>query len=184
MPCTCSTVTQPPCTALMTGNLKWSSVSAVQGDCQWPQKNGGNSHQSYEPTIHCNWVNPNLYLEQPITKGWCQPIRSHASYHTDSPTATRMGLCSSLTCCWDNLCNLISRRCTEIARLSYVLSYQGSTLSFLAGCPRAISVADTEISLYIDIYSEKAWACVQNGITQRGRLADGDMTTSLSGRVV
>ena len=27
-------------------------------------------------------------------------------------------------------------------------------------------------------YSEKAWACVQNGITQRGRLADGDMTTS------
>ena len=33
---------------------------------------------------------------------------------------------------------------------------------------------------FIDIfnYSEKAWACVQNGITQRGRLADGDMTTS------
>ena len=30
-------------------------------------------------------------------------------------------------------------------------------------------------------YSEKAWACVQNGITQRGRLADGDMTTSPSG---
>ena len=27
-------------------------------------------------------------------------------------------------------------------------------------------------------YSEKAWACVQIGITQRGRLADGDMTTS------
>ena len=27
-------------------------------------------------------------------------------------------------------------------------------------------------------YSEKAWACDQNGITQRGRLADGDMTTS------
>ena len=35
-----------------------------------------------------------------------------------------------------------------------------------------------------DYYSEKAWACVQNGITQRGRLADGDMTTSPSGRVV
>ena len=28
-----------------------------------------------------------------------------------------------------------------------------------------------------EYYSEKAWACVQNGITQRGRLADGDMTT-------
>ena len=27
-------------------------------------------------------------------------------------------------------------------------------------------------------YSEKVWACVQNGITQQGRLADGDMTTS------
>ena len=35
-----------------------------------------------------------------------------------------------------------------------------------------------------EIYSEKAWACVQNGITQRGGLADGDMTTSPSGRVV
>ena len=32
-------------------------------------------------------------------------------------------------------------------------------------------------------YSEKAWACVQNGITQRGRLADGDMTTSPSGEL-
>ena len=27
-------------------------------------------------------------------------------------------------------------------------------------------------------YSDQAWACVQNGITQRGRLADGNMTTS------
>ena len=27
-------------------------------------------------------------------------------------------------------------------------------------------------------YSEKAWAYVQNGITQRGRLEDGDMTSS------
>ena len=32
-------------------------------------------------------------------------------------------------------------------------------------------------------YSEKAWACVQDGITQRGRLADGDMTTSPSGPI-
>ena len=27
----------------------------------------------------------------------------------------------------------------------------------------------------VETYSKKAWACVQNGITQRGRLADGDM---------
>ena len=30
------------------------------------------------------------------------------------------------------------------------------------------------------LYSEKAWACAQDGIPQRGRLADGDMTTSPS----
>ena len=41
-----------------------------------------------------------------------------------------------------------------------------------------------ELPVHISWYSEKAWACVQNGITQRGRLADGDMTTSPSGRVV
>ena len=30
------------------------------------------------------------------------------------------------------------------------------------------------------LYSEKTWACAQDGIPQRGRLADGDMTTSPS----
>ena len=50
------------------------------------------------PTIHCNWGNPNLYLNQPlpITKGWCQPIGSHVSYPTNSPTSTRLRLFSSL----------------------------------------------------------------------------------------
>ena len=38
--------------------------------------------------------NPNLYLDQPITKGW-----SHVSYPTDSPTIPRLGLRSSPHCC-------------------------------------------------------------------------------------
>ena len=33
------------------------------------------------------------------------------------------------------------------------------------------------------MYSEKAWACVQCGITQRGRLANGDMTMSPQGEL-
>ena len=70
------------------------AVKAVQGDCQW--ENVGNSHRSHEPTIHCDWGNPNLYLDQPITIGWCQPVGGHVSYLTDSPDATRLGLCSSL----------------------------------------------------------------------------------------
>ena len=40
------------------------------------------------------WSQP---LNQPITKGWCQPIGGHFSYATDNPTATKLGLCSSLT---------------------------------------------------------------------------------------
>ena len=40
--------------------------------------------------------NPNLYLDQPITKTWCQPIGGHVSNPTDCLIATRLGLCSSL----------------------------------------------------------------------------------------
>ena len=50
----------------------------MQGDCQWPLKNGGNSHQSCLPTIHCYWCNPNLHCLN------------------DSDNTTRQGLCSSL----------------------------------------------------------------------------------------
>ena len=59
-------------------------------------KNEGNSPWSCEPTIHGDWGNPNLYLDQPITKGWCQPMGGHASHPTDSPIATMLGMCSSL----------------------------------------------------------------------------------------
>ena len=60
-------------------------------------ENSENFHQSHEPTIHCDWGNLNLYLDWQNTKGWCQPTISHVSYPTDSPTATRLGLCSSLS---------------------------------------------------------------------------------------
>ena len=78
------TLSQSPCTALRAGIL--SAVRAVQRDCHWSLKNGGNSHWSYEPRAPSN---PNLYLDQPITKGRCQ-------HPTDSPITTRLGLCSSL----------------------------------------------------------------------------------------
>ena len=29
------------------------AIRVVQGDCQWSMKNSGNSHQSREPTLHC-----------------------------------------------------------------------------------------------------------------------------------
>ena len=51
---------------------------------------------SNEPTNHCHWGNPNLHIYQPIIKGWCQSIGDLISYPTDSPAATRLGLCSSL----------------------------------------------------------------------------------------
>ena len=57
------------------------AVMAVHGDCQWLLKNGGNSHRSHEPAIHCDRGNPNLYLDQRIGKGWCQPIEGNVSYN-------------------------------------------------------------------------------------------------------
>ena len=57
------------------------------------------------PTGHisawCNGAlgNRNLYLNQPVTKAWCQPIGGHISYTTDSPIAIRLGLFSSLSGC-------------------------------------------------------------------------------------
>ena len=44
---------------------------AVQQDYQWPLENSGNSHRSHGPRMHCN------YLNQPIKRGWCQPIGGH-----------------------------------------------------------------------------------------------------------
>ena len=48
-----------------------AAVRAVQGDCQWPLKSGGKSHRSH----HCD-RGPNLYLDQPVTKGQSMPGNS------------------------------------------------------------------------------------------------------------
>ena len=53
------------------------AVRAVQRDCHWLLKNGWNSIQSQKPTMLCNRGNPNLYFNQPNTKGWCQLIGGH-----------------------------------------------------------------------------------------------------------
>ena len=65
------TAIQSPCTA------DWgpcrSVVGTVQGVCRWRPKNDENTYRSSEPTIHCDWGIPNLYLDQPITKEWLAP---------------------------------------------------------------------------------------------------------------
>ena len=71
---------------------------AVQGDCQWSLKKLWNYHQSCEPIMHCNWGNPNLYFDPPITKGWCQPLGGKVSYPTGSRTGPGLG--SSLRVNW------------------------------------------------------------------------------------
>ena len=38
--------------------LVGSGEAGVQGDCQWPLKNGGNSHRSCEPMMHQLWGFP------------------------------------------------------------------------------------------------------------------------------
>ena len=61
-------------------------------------ENGGNSHRSHKTTNYYDCGNSlYLYLNQPITKGWCQPIGGHVSYATHCPNATVPGLCSSLS---------------------------------------------------------------------------------------
>ena len=71
-------------------------VRAVQGGCQWPLKNVSNSDLSCEPTIHCDWDNPGLYLDHPMKKGWCQPFADHVSYPSHNLNGTKLGLYQSL----------------------------------------------------------------------------------------
>ena len=51
-------------------------------------ENCGYFHHSHEPTIHCDWGNSNLYLDQLITRGWYQPVWGRVSYPTSNPNAT------------------------------------------------------------------------------------------------
>ena len=75
------------------------AVRAVQRDCHWGMKNGGNSHWSYEPIMQWD-TRQSQCMFRLITEAWCQPVRGHVLYPTDSPIATRLGLCSSLWWCW------------------------------------------------------------------------------------
>ena len=73
------------------------AIRALQGDCQGPLTNAGNFHWPCKPTItiHCDWVNPIIYLDQPITKRW-----GHVTF--GCPYAARLGPCNSLpqeVCC-------------------------------------------------------------------------------------
>ena len=74
-------------------------IRAVLWGCQWPLKNGGNSHRLRELKFHCGWGNPSCYLDQLITKGWCQSTETHVSvsHSTDSADASMPGVGSSLS---------------------------------------------------------------------------------------
>ena len=73
------------------------AVRAVQGDCQWPLKNGGNSRWSWEPKMHCDWGIPNYIEISQSQKGDISQLEAmfHV-YSTDSLTAAGQGLCCSL----------------------------------------------------------------------------------------
>ena len=80
-------ISQSPCTALMSGIFR-----AVQGDCQWPLKNGGNSHWSHDPIMHqMSGVPRSIYRSTNYTAGNTANWRP-----TDIPTATSVWLCNSL----------------------------------------------------------------------------------------
>ena len=76
------------------GNLP--AVRAAHGNSQWPLI----KDLKFPPVTRAN--NPLRQRQaQPIFRPtnhteWCQPIVGHVPYPTDSPTATRLGLCSSL----------------------------------------------------------------------------------------
>ena len=87
------TVSQSPGTALTAGIRLPSGLCKGTVSGLWQPVEIPTSHVS--PQSIATRGNPNLYLDQPITKGWCQPIRGHVPYLTDSPNVTRLGLCSS-----------------------------------------------------------------------------------------
>ena len=68
----------------------------VQGDCLWLLTTVEILTDHVSPRFIATQGNTNLCSDQPITKGCCQPIVCHASYLTDSPSATRLGLRNSL----------------------------------------------------------------------------------------
>ena len=60
-----STLSQSPCTALTAGICLPLGVCQETVNCIWKMVE---ILTGYMSTIHCHWGNPNLYLDQPITK--------------------------------------------------------------------------------------------------------------------
>ena len=87
-PETPKTLPQSHCTAL--NGRHFPVVRAVQGDCHGDFY-GGNSHWSREPTMQ--W---RTWQSQSIFRPTNHKSAGHVSFPTDSPIATRLGLCSSL----------------------------------------------------------------------------------------
>ena len=84
------TLSQSPCTALTAGICL--PLGLCKGTVSCLRKMVG------IPTAHMSpqYIATEVYLDQPITKGWCQPTRGQVTYPTDSPTASRLRLCNSL----------------------------------------------------------------------------------------
>ena len=73
------------------------AVRAVQRDCQWYLKNGGNSNRSRQSSMPCNWCIPQHIFWSANHKRVMLVIwKSQGPRPTVSPTATKRGLCNSL----------------------------------------------------------------------------------------
>ena len=132
------------------------AIRAMQGDCQWPWKMVEIPTGHVSPEFIATEAFPNLYLDYPTTKGQHQPIGSHVPYPTDSPTATRLGLCSSLVSvgfCWIWLTLVV------FISINNVLIHQGFnkmaaiwqvTFSYLFFGERKVLCFDWNVFLNID----------------------------------
>ena len=96
------TLSWSPCTTLKVGvcllfGLCKGTVSGLCKMMEFPI-----SHVRQQCIL--TWANPNIYLDQPITKCWCRSIGGYVSYPIDGPTAIMLGLCNSLLMleplCW------------------------------------------------------------------------------------
>ena len=75
-------------------------VRAIQRDCHWDLKNGGNSHRSREPIMQWG-TRQSQSIFRPTNHKSVIPTGGHVPYPTDSPIATRLGLCSRLIVGWN-----------------------------------------------------------------------------------
>ena len=92
------TISQSPCTALMAGICLPLGLCKKTVSGHLKMMEISTSHISLQSIT--DWGNPNLYLHQPIKKGWYQPTRGLVSNPADSPNATRVGPCNSLPIHW------------------------------------------------------------------------------------